>query len=380
MDSTRALRPTGKLIFLLVVLFVAGTLAPVPVLAHNLGFTRSAVTFPPDGRFEIDLYYEVGNLLFGPEHGGLDPVDLYHRLARRADEGDGLRQELRQRLMETIELRFDGQPAEFTISFPRLDAGEPPRRGALPGSHAFLEGRTPAGSRTFVMQYDKVYGDILGVIRAGREGPIQRRVTDWGEPSEPYFLDGSQGELSSARVAMRYTTLGFEHILPLGLDHILFVLGLYLLNTSLRSLLAQVTAFTIAHSVTLGLSMYGLISLPSGLIEPLIALSIAYVALENIATSDLKPWRPAIVFGFGLLHGMGFASVLRDLGLPRGEFITALISFNVGVELGQLAVLALAFAAAGWFRSRTWYRMRVTVPVSAAIALVGIYWTVERVL
>jgi hydrogenase/urease accessory protein HupE len=355
-------------------------LAVAPAQAHSLGTTRAAVTFYQDGQFEIDLYFEVGNLLYGPEHGGLDPVDLYHRLAGRADTGDGLRQELHDRLRETIELRFDGRPEGFAISFPRLDAGEPPRRGALPGSHAFLQGQVPAGSRTFVMEYDKIYGDILGVIRQGRQGPIQRRLTSWGEASEPYFLDGSGPEESSTRVAARYVTLGFEHILPLGADHILFVLGLYLLNTSLRSLLAQVTAFTIAHSVTLGMSMYGLISLPSALVETLIALSIAYVALENIVTSDLKPWRPAIVFGFGLLHGMGFAGVLRDLGLPRADFLTTLISFNVGVELGQLAVLAVAFAVAGWFRSRPWYRVRVTVPASAAIAMVGLYWTVERVL
>jgi len=364
----------------LALVILAGVLAVAPAQAHSLGTTRSAVTFHQDGQFEIDLYFEVGNLLYGPEHGGLDPVDLYHRLAGRAEAGDGLRQELHDRLRATIALRFDGRPAEFAISFPRLDAGEPPRRGALPGSHAFLQGQVPAGSRTFVMQYDKVYGDILGVIRAGRDGPIQRRVTSWGDASEPYFLDGSQGETSAAQVAVRYTTLGFRHILPLGVDHILFVLGLYLLNTSLRSLLAQVTAFTIAHSVTLGMSMYGLISLPASVVEPLIALSITYVALENIFTSDLKPWRPAIVFGFGLLHGLGFAGVLRDLGLPRADFVTALISFNVGVELGQLAVLAVAFAVAGWSRSRSWYRVRVTVPASAAIALVGLYWTVERVL
>jgi hypothetical protein len=355
-------------------------LAAVPAWSHSLGTTRAAVTFPQDGRFEVDLYFEVGNLLFGPEHGGLDPVDLYHRLARRADAGDGLRQELHDRLGETIELRFDGRPVEFAISFPRLDAGEPPRRGALPGSHAFLQGQVPAGSHTFVMEFDKIYGDILGVIRQGRQGPIQRRVTSWGDASEPYFLDGSGTEEPSAQVAARYVTLGFEHILPLGADHILFVLGLYLLNTSLKSLLVQVTAFTLAHSVTLGLSMYGLISLPSSLVEPLIALSITYVALENLVTTDLKPWRPAIVFGFGLLHGLGFAGVLRDLGLPRSDFLAALISFNVGVELGQLAVLAGAFAVAGWCRSRSWYRARVTVPASAAIAMVGIYWTVERVL
>ena len=111
------------------------------------------------------------------------------------------------------------------------------------------------------------------------------------------------------------------------------------------------------------------------------ALSIAYVAIENVLTSELHAWRPFVVFGFGLLHGMGFAGVLQEIGMPRSEFLTALVSFNVGVELGQLAVITLAFALTGlWFRNRSWYRGRIVVPASLAIAATGLYWTVERVI
>ena len=102
------------------------------------------------------------------------------------------------------------------------------------------------------------------------------------------------------------------------------------------------TAFTVAHSITLGLSIYGVVALPPRVVEPLIALSIAYVAIENLITRELHAWRIGVVFLFGLLHGLGFAGVLRELGLPRGEFLTALLSFNVGVELGQLSVIAAA--------------------------------------
>jgi hypothetical protein len=158
------------------------------------------------------------------------------------------------------------------------------------------------------------------------------------------------------------------------------VLGLFLLSTRLGPLTWQVTAFTIAHTLTLGLSMYGLVSLPSRLVETLIALSIAYVAIENIVTSELKPWRPVLVFGFGLLHGLGFAVVLRELGLPQGEFVTALFSFNIGVELGQLSVIAMAFLAVGWFRERSWYRRAIVLPASLAISLVGLYWAAQRAL
>ena len=166
--------------------------------------------------------------------------------------------------------------------------------------------------------------------------------------------------------------------MPDGLDHILFILGLFLLSARLGPLLWQVTAFTLAHAVTLTLAAYGVIRLSSSVVEPLIALSIAWVAIENLFTSELKPWRPAVVFAFGLLHGLGFAGVLGELGLPGGEFLTALVSFNAGIELGQLAVLVAAFAAVGWGRHRPWYRRRVVIPASALIALVGLWWAVER--
>jgi len=146
-------------------------------------------------------------------------------------------------------------------------------------------------------------------------------------------------------------------------------------------LLIQVTAFTVAHTLTLALSVYGVVSLPSSVVEPLIAASIVYVAVENILTPNLKPWRALVVFGFGLLHGLGFAGVLVEVGLPHGQFVPALVSFNVGVELGQLAVIALAYLAVGvWGRNRAWYRPRVVIPASATVAAVGLFWTVQRVL
>ena len=138
------------------------------------------------------------------------------------------------------------------------------------------------------------------------------------------------------------------------------------------------TAFTAAHTLTLALTIYGVFSLPPSVVEPLIALSIAYVAVENLLTSELQPSRVVLVFAFGLLHGMGFAGVLADLGLPRSEFVTALLTFNVGVEAGQLAVIAAACAVVLGVRDRPWYRPRVVVPLSLAIAGVGLFWTVER--
>ena len=179
----------------------------------------------------------------------------------------------------------------------------------------------------------------------------------------------------------RYVVSGFEHIIPLGADHILFVLGLFFFSLHLRPLLWQVTAFTAAHTVTLALATLGVVSVPASVVEPLIALSIAYVGVENVLRPRLGWWRPAVVFGFGLLHGLGFASVLSEVGGGTGNLVARLIGFNVGVELGQLAVIALAFVLLALpFGRRPWWRAYVAVPASIAIAVVGAWWAIERTL
>ncbi len=187
-------------------------------------------------------------------------------------------------------------------------------------------------------------------------------------------------KLGKTEVAFIYLQLGFTHILPLGLDHILFVLGLFLLNPSLKPILWQATAFTVAHTITLGLAMYEVIKPPANIVEPIIALSILYVALENIFSQKLRASRIGIVFLFGLIHGMGFASVLTELGLPKNSYFSSLIMFNIGVELGQITViLAAFFLLAKPFGNKTYYKKRVVIPLSIIIAAIALYWTIERV-
>jgi len=187
-------------------------------------------------------------------------------------------------------------------------------------------------------------------------------------------------KLSTVDIGWVYLQLGFTHILPFGLDHILFVLGLFLLSPKLKPLLWQISAFTIAHSITLSLSMFNVINISPAIVEPVIALSIVFIAVENIVTKDLKPWRIAIIFLFGMIHGLGFAGVLKELGLPPGQFVNALISFNVGVELGQITVVLLAYFAVGlWFKSKVWYRDRIVIPGSVMIAVIASYWTIQRI-
>lgn len=185
---------------------------------------------------------------------------------------------------------------------------------------------------------------------------------------------------SGLRVFVNYIGVGIDHIVPKGLDHILFVVGLFLFSSALRPLLLQVSAFTAAHTLTLGLSMAGLVNVSSAVVEPLIALSIVYVAVENVFLKTLHWWRPALIFGFGLLHGLGFATVLTEFGLSSSVFLPGLIGFNVGVEVGQLMVIAVCFSVLGyWFGQKSWYRSRITRPLSVIIALIGLYWFVERV-
>lgn len=177
-----------------------------------------------------------------------------------------------------------------------------------------------------------------------------------------------------------YTVAGFEHILPKGLDHILFVLGLFFSSLLLGSLLWQVTAFTLAHSITLGLASLGFVAAPGNIVEPLIALSITWIAVENCLFKQTSKWRPGVVFAFGLLHGLGFAAVLSEYGLPRNDLVTSLLAFNVGVELSQITVILLAFAATFWLKDKPWFRQRIQIPISVLIGGVGMFWFIERTL
>jgi len=199
------------------------------------------------------------------------------------------------------------------------------------------------------------------------------------QPASAHVIVGELENLSKTDAAILYLQLGFEHIVPLGLDHILFVLSLYLLSPKLKPVLLQATAFTVAHSITLGLAMYKVITPNSYWVESLIAFSILLVALENIYSSKLRGSRIAIVFLFGLLHGMGFANALGQLGLPEKYYLTSLVLFNVGVELGQLVVILSAFLLFGkWFGDKPYYRKYIVIPLSFMIAVIAAYWTITR--
>jgi len=304
-----------------------------PALAHETGMARVDGTFRKDGTWTVEIHVDR-------EH--LPPRTTVTDIARAA------------------RVLFDG-------------AAVKPDTVAVAPNRIRLAGRTPPGVSRVAFADDALPSYFVVTF-----GPVSQWL-EQGMTSDAFPLDRSVVPLRRAQIIRLYLRLGFTHILPRGIDHVLFVLGIFLLCVQLRPVLWQVSAFTLAHTITLALTIYGVVSLPPRVVEPLIALSIVYVAVENVFTAKLHAWRPLVVFCFGLLHGMGFAGVLSEIGLPRAEFVPALLSFNAGVECGQLTVIFAAFVLIGApFRRKPWYRQRIVIPGSLLIAAVGLYWTVTR--
>jgi len=348
--------------------------------AHDFQTTDVRIRLHPDGAYTADMTVDVDALALGVSPS-VDSARLAERLRSMSpEERNACIARARSTLQRRVRIRFDGERVIPDVAFPH-DGDPATTQQAEPtvlGTLARLRGAIPEDATTFVFAASRSFNAVRLHIVDERRNEAVSYVLEPSERSPPFRLDCPNVPPAWTAVAWRYLKLGFEHILPKELDHILFVLGLFLLSARLGPLLWQVTAFTVAHSVTLALSMLEVVALPARVVEPLIAASIAYVAIENLLTSELKPWRPAVVFAFGLLHGLGFAGVLRELGLPDGGFATALAMFNVGVELGQLAVVGLAMLTIGRLRHKAWYRRAVVMPASGLIAIVGLYWAIER--
>ncbi len=350
---------------------LAALLLQVSAAAHEAERTRVTLQLQPDGQFVLEVANDPAWLLLRLETfaGGSvsAPLSAADRDARLA--------QLTAVFADRIVLFVDA--AEVRAS--DVTYLPPPREPSNALATFRLTGTMPRDATRLHWLYGLVADPYpLEIRRPDGSSTVEWITgTNW---SDVIDLSKSFTPPTRLEIARQYLWLGYTHILPKGLDHILFVLGLFLLSPRWKTMLLQVTAFTVAHSITLGLSIYGLVSLPPRLVEPLIALSIAYVAIENLVTRELKPWRLALVFTFGLLHGLGFAGVLRELGLPREAFLTALLTFNLGVEGGQLTVIALALAAVFPFMNKGWYHQRVVIPASILIAAIGLYWTLVRVL
>jgi hydrogenase/urease accessory protein HupE len=341
--------------------------------AHEIGKTQVTVTFSPSGTYQLDIIVDPDVLVTKLAiAAGEPPPDVSDRAARDrrlARMGDGF--------LDSVRLEFDGVAVRPTFEYRPASALND---FASAPSTVRLTGAPPRGANAFTFSYRLAMGSYALNVRIGAS-PQETIWIEGPQPSESISLVAPPPPLTWRQTAWQHLRLGYTHILPNGLDHMLFVIGIFLLSARWRPLLLQVSTFTIAHSITLGLTMWGLVALPAKVVEPMIAVSIAYVAIENLLTAELKPWRLALVFSFGLLHGMGFAGVLKDVGLPKSQFLPALISFNVGVEAGQLSVIAIAFLFVAYWRSnRPLYRRFIVQPASLVIAAIGLFWTIQRAL
>ena len=290
--------------------------------------------------------------------------------------------DFRQQFLRSIEVSVAQEPVALrvtSVDIPPTGYTKVPRISTIT-----LTGELPQSAVAVQWYYPAKFGDNAVRVRQVDSENEQWHWSQWqwlrnDEVSEVFSLTEIVARKSTLDVVFSYIQIGFEHIVPKGLDHILFIIGLFLLSTNLSTLLWQVTMFTIAHTITLALSMNNIIELPPSVVEPLIALSIAYVGVENIFAKNLNRSRLVLVFLFGLLHGLGFAGVLSDFGMPSDDFAVALISFNVGVELGQIAVILTAFVLLRpWFKDKQFYRKIFVVPGSVFISVIGFYWFLER--
>jgi hypothetical protein len=352
--------------------------APIVTRGHEAERTKVTLNLSADGSFVLNVANDPMWLLLRLETfaGGSVPPNV-----SGADRDARLAQ-LTEVFADRVVMFVDAHEvrADSVEYFPPSELSEPSVALGSPSAALAsfqLRGTMPRDATRLRWLYGLV-GDRYPLEIRQPDGSSTIEWIEGTNWSDVIDLSKSFTRPTRTEIAQQYLWLGYTHILPKGLDHILFVLGIFLLSPRLKPMLLQVTAFTIAHSITLGLSIYGIVSLSSAIVEPLIALSIAYVAIENLVTRELKPWRLALVFMFGLLHGLGFAGVLRELGLPRDEFLTALVTFNLGVEGGQLTIIAAAMLATAPFMKKGWYHQRVVIPASLVIAAVGLYWTVAR--
>ncbi|MCX7565408.1 HupE/UreJ family protein [Sulfitobacter sp. F26169L] len=371
-------------------------LSSTQATAHEVVPTIADLTVA-EGKAELGLQINLEAFLAGVD---LDTVDDTNN-APQAQDYDALRAldaaQLAARAPELLAgwnalpvLSVDGTPLvveSINITVPEGIDPELPRIAEWQ-----LAADAPEGSAVTVAWPDG--GGDLVLRQQGVDEPYTGLISG-GANSPEISLEGGNAQ-TGWQTFVGYIPVGFDHILPKGLDHILFVLGLFFLSTHLRPLIWQVTAFTLAHTVTLALGALGVVTVPGSIVEPLIAASIVYVAVENIFARGLNTWRPVIIFGFGLLHGLGFASVLGEFGLPQAQFVPALIGFNVGVEIGQLTVITMAFvliwlavlaarraSLTGVEEIVTEYPVMfraVSVTGSLLIAIIGIYWVIERTL
>lgn len=386
MHRTPFRRASRSLLFALTLLaFALAFVLPAQrANAHAFAATDAVVSFDRDAsKFGMNFGINIEAIL-----AGVDPEVKDTSLSPKAREYDRLRAlpaaELKKefeafepRLLAGMRFLVDGKPVHPTLQ--SVEFAEVGDLGVARKTTLNFTGDLPPDAKTFAFGWDASFGKILLRTIAPHSRSIHVEKIEPGETSSDIVINDVKSR-TTLDMVWDFLKIGYTHILPKGTDHILFVVGIFLLSTRLKPILTQITAFTVAHTITLGLGAAGYVYVPPSIVEPLIAASIIYVGVENILRPTLSFWRPFVVFGFGLLHGMGFAGILREFAIPPEDFLLGLLSFNVGVELGQLTIIAFMFLTVGiWFGNKPWYRKRIVIPGSALISIIAAFWFLQRI-
>ena len=307
----------------------------------------------------FDVAYELG----------IDPPDRVFDPATLGAQGGRLAALLRERLLITA----DGR----TLVFDTWSSAEPlaERQSVRLRARSDLvraPGVIDVSARLF--PYDEAHQTFLNFYDDG--ALTAQAILGADQTRYEYFVGSHQGTFA---VIQKFVPAGVHHIL-IGPDHLLFLIGLLLLGGSVRRLLLVITGFTVAHSITLALAVLNVVTLPGRLVEPIIALSIVYVGVDNLMVRGGRDVRVWIALVFGLIHGFGFASVLREMGLPSGALGWSLFSFNLGVEIGQVAVAVVVASALMALRARSDVAgRRLAFAGSVVVMAAGTFWFVQRV-
>lgn len=370
-------------IFFLAVIWMVGFAAFAPgerAAAHNLPYAVVEIGPRIGETRTVEVYTHLPALLLGATPAHLSEADTARFLALEPERLARHERRTADWLTTSTYLTLDGKPIRIDrIEFPsreRLEQSARLKPGDKEASEPLRFTLPDPGAESIEIALPYRLGRTLLILRNGEDEAARNIFIEAGERSGPIALAEPPGHLQTIGTFLHQ---GIIHIVPLGLDHILFVISLAIVAMGFGRLLIYVSAFTLAHTLTLGLATFGVVSISPAVVEPLIALSIAVMALDNLRGARALRQRLGVVVFFGLLHGMGFAGALRELGLPQGQELSALLAFNIGVEIGQLLVIAAVFLLTGWVRSKPWYHRRIVVPVSLFIGAVGAFWTLERV-
>jgi hydrogenase/urease accessory protein HupE len=350
--------PRVRVAALLVVLLASAS----PLAAHPAPFSYLDVAFR-NGGIEGSL---VVHMIDVAHDLGITPVD------RLLD--DSLVQRERQRIYDLVTPRVVFQAGERLT--PEWTGIETLREDTALRLRYRIAGQQPGALTvdTNLFPYDPVHQTFINIYE---EGQLRQQVIfSAGTEEHTYYLGTTQGAIE---VMKTFIPSGVHHIL-IGPDHILFLVGLLLLGGTWGALVRIVTAFTIGHSVTLSLAALNLVTPPASIIEPAIALSIVFVGADNLVRGDGRDLRAWVALVFGLVHGFGFANVLREFGLPSEALGWSLFSFNVGVEIGQLAIVLLVASLLAAIRQRNGHvAQQVAVAGSVVVIAAGSYWFIQRV-